>query len=116
MNLCSCHGQPLTWCPRHKGRPVVDILTLQHPAQGTGALPPIGPDDVPHRGTAFLDGTYVCDRDCPGWHAGTVVQVDRGGNCGICGDTYFPGEQVVKLPLPAYGFPYSHAICEPSPS
>lgn len=94
----------------------MDILTMRHPAQGTGAIPPIGPDDVPHRGTGFPDGTYVCDQDCPGWHDGVIVQAPRAGECGICGDTYFPGEQVAKLPLPTYGRPYAHSICETPPS
>lgn len=115
IDLCSCHGQPLTWCPHLKGRAVVTVAPLP---TVDGAV--VGPDGIPHEPWVSADGMSYdlteCATDCPGWHEGTVVQVDRGGNCGICGDTYFPGEQVVKLPLPAYGFPYSHAICEPSPS
>lgn len=114
IDHCQCHGKPLSWCPQYRVRPVADILLLRHPAQGTGVIPPVGPDDIPHRGTGFPDGSYTCDWDCPGWHDGTVVHAPEDGMCGVCGDPYCDGELVVKLPMPCLGFPYAHCTdCQP---
>lgn len=151
VDLCQCHGGPLSWCPTYRDRksvvnvhagifedaavPAADRLRsagvpsrlLHEPSPQSPptdytqlVFPQPGPDDVPHKVTLVGDQSgrreYVCFPDCPGWHDGVVVQADRTGHCGICGETYYPGEQVAKLPLPAYGFPYAHTICEPVPS
>lgn len=111
LNLCQCHSQPLPWCPTPPGTSITDILTMQHPAQGTGTLPGIGPDGTPHRGTGYQDGSYECAADCEGWHDGVVISAPHEGECAVCGEPYVEGEQVAKMPLPVYGHPYAHCIC-----
>lgn len=104
---CPCHGVPYPWCTEYRSRPDWDVLVMEHPAQGH--LPPVGPDNIPHRGAATRGGSYECDADCPGWHQGVVTHAPDFGDCAICGDPYQAGELVAKMPLPTFGQDYGHA-------
>jgi hypothetical protein len=110
MDLCTCHSGPLSWCPTYRDR---NVLTMAALPTVDGAV--VGPDGIPHEPWVSADGMSYdlseCAVDCPGWHEGAVVPAPMPGVCGVCGGNFEDGDLVAKMPLPLYGYPYSHAVC-----
>jgi hypothetical protein len=109
MDLCQCHGGPLSWCPTYRAA----VITMAPLPTVDGAQ--VGPDGLPHEPWVSEDGMQYdlteCATDCPGWHEGAVVPAPMPGVCGVCGGNFEDGDLVAKMPLPLYGYPYAHAVC-----
>lgn len=96
IDLCSCHGQPLTWCPEFKDRRVITL------APGERII------------TQSEAGRYrplLEELNKP--EPGVVFQTYHPSECGICGGPIVIGEQVIRLPAPTWSKDMAHALCPP---